>query len=191
VEGRQHLINTNPLVMVANHASYLDSVVLMAALPEGYLFVAKQELIHSPIIRTFIKKVGHITVDRMDLSRSVSDTQRIEETLRGGFSVLIFPEGTFTRATGLRPFKLGAFKVAVETSRPVCPIAIRGTRQILWPDSWLPRRGSITVVIGVPIPPQGNDWREITRLRDVARAEIARHCGEQPLDLVAAGPPPA
>ncbi|HLB02928.1 MAG TPA: AMP-binding protein, partial [Nitrospiria bacterium] len=191
VEGRQHLARAGPMVLVANHASYLDTVVLMAALPVGYLFVAKQDLIQAPIIRTFIRKAGHLTVDRMDFSRSIADTKRIEETLRQGLSVLIFPEGTFTRATGLRPFKLGAFKVAVETSSPVCPVSIRGTRQILWPDRWLPRRGSITVVIGAPIPPKGTDWREITRLRDLVRAEIANHCGEYPLDLVAAGPPPS
>ncbi len=189
IEGRQHLHKAGPMVLVANHSSYLDSAVLMASLPVGYVFVAKQELLNAPIIRTFIKKVGHLTVDRMDFSKSVSDTQRIEETLRSGWSVLIFPEGTFTRATGLRPFKLGAFKIAVETSRPICPISICGTRQILWPDSWMPRRGSITVMIGEPITVQGNDWREITRLRDTARTEIARHCGEPLLDLVSATPP--
>jgi acyl carrier protein len=188
VEGQQHLRRLGPMILVANHSSYLDVVALTAALPTDYLFVAKQELLHAPIIRTFIKKIGHLTVDRMDFSKSVSDTNRIEDTLRAGGSVLIFPEGTFTRATGLRPFKLGAFKVAVDTSRPICPIAICGTRQILWPDSWSPRHGPITVVIGAPIYPQGSDWREITRLRDAARAEIARHCGEQPLDLVSAGP---
>jgi 1-acyl-sn-glycerol-3-phosphate acyltransferase len=179
------------MVLVANHSSYLDAAALMAALPVGYVFVAKQELLHAPIIRTFIKKVGHLTVDRMDFSKGISDTQRIEEALRSDWSVLIFPEGTFTRATGLRPFKLGAFKIAAEASRPICPISIRGTRQILWPDSWMPRRGSVDVVIGEPILPQGTDWREITRLRDAARAEIARRCGEPPLDLTSAAPPPS
>ena len=189
IEGRQYLHKSGPMVMVANHSSYLDVVVLMASLPVGYLFVAKQELLNALIIRTFIKKVGHLTVDRMDFSKSISDTKRIEETLCSGWSVLIFPEGTFTRATGLRPFKLGAFKIAVETSRPICPISIRGTRQILWPGSWMPRQGRITVVIEEPIPPKGTDWREMTRLRDAARTEIARHCGEPLLDLVSATPP--
>jgi 1-acyl-sn-glycerol-3-phosphate acyltransferase len=177
------------MVLVANHSSYLDAAVLMASLPVGYVFVAKQELLNAPIIRTFIKKVGHLTVDRMDFSKSVSDTRRIEETLRDGWSVLIFPEGTFTRATGLRPFRLGAFKIAAETSKPICPIAICGTRHVLWPDSWMPKRGRINVVIGRPIPVQANDWREITRLRDAARTQIAHHCGEPILDLVSATPP--
>jgi acyl carrier protein len=190
VEGIRHLDRARAMVLVANHSSYLDTVVLMATLPVGYVFVAKQELLRAMIIRTFIKKVGHLTVDRMDFSKSVSDTKRIEETLRHGLSVLIFPEGTFTRSTGLRPFKLGAFKVAAETSRPICPIAICGTRQILRADRWLPTRGPIKVVIGTPILPEGKDWREITRLRDLTRDEILRYCGEQSLDLVSAGPSP-
>lgn len=188
VEGRHHLGRGKAMILVSNHASYLDAIALMAALPPGYVFVAKQELIHAPIIRTFIRKVGHLTVDRLDFSKSVSDTKRIEEALEQGLSVLIFPEGTFSTAVGLRPFKLGAFKVAAETSKPICPISVCGTRQILWAERWLPRRGSIKVVIGPPIQPKGKDWQEITRLRDTAREEIARHCGEQLLDLVSAGP---
>jgi acyl carrier protein len=190
IEGDQNLRMRQPMVLVANHSSYLDSIALTAALPTDYLFVAKQELLKAPIIQTFIKKLGHLTVDRLDFSKSISDVEGIEGALRVGRSVLIFPEGTFARATGLRPFKLGAFKVAVETSSPICPISIRGTRQILWADNWLPRRGPISVIIGAPIYPKGSDWHEITRLRDLARDEILRHCGEQPLDLISAGPSP-
>ncbi len=189
IKGRRNLIGAGPLVLVANHFSYLDTVVLMAALPSDVIFVAKREFERTPIIRTFIRKAGHLTVDRMDFSKSVADTRSIEETLRRGRSVLIFAEGTLSRARGLRPFRLGAFKVAVETARPVCPIAIRGTREVLWPGRWLPRRGRIAVVIGKPILPEGSDWREIIRLREAAKSEIARHCGEPPLDLVAAAIP--
>jgi 1-acyl-sn-glycerol-3-phosphate acyltransferase len=189
VKGKEHLGKATPMVLVSNHASYLDAVVLMAILPPGFLFVAKYQLLRAPIIRTVIQRVGHITVDREDLSKSVSDAKKIEDALRAGSSVLIFPEATFTPVTGLRPFKLGAFKVAAETSRPVCPISIHGTRYILWGDQWVPRRGSISVVIGEPIIPRENSWREITRLRDLVKFEIAKHCGENPLNLVGMGPP--
>lgn len=187
VEGGARLSQAGPSVLVANHSGYLDAVVLMASLPPGFLFVAKRELAQAPIIRTFIKKGGHLTVDRLDFAESTTSTRRIEEALRQGHSVLIFPEGTFSRIRGIRPFRLGAFKVAVETGRPVCPVAIRGTREILWPGRRLPRRGPIRVVIGKPIPPEGEDWREIVRLRDLAKAEIVRHAEEPSIDLVAAG----
>lgn len=187
VEGEAHLSEAGPSVLVANHSGYLDAIVLMAALPPGFLFVAKRELLKAPIIRTFIKKVGHVTVDRLDFTESVTTTRKIEEALQRGHSVLIFPEGTFSRIRGIRPFRLGAFKVAVETGRPICPVAIRGAREVLWPGRWIPRPGPIQVIIGKPIRPEGRDWREIVRLRDLAKAEIVRHAGEPSIDLVAAG----
>lgn len=187
VEGAPHLAQAGPTILVANHSGYLDAIVLMAALPPGFLFVAKRELTQAPIIRTFIRKGGHLTVDRLDFAESLTGTQRIEEALQQGHSVLIFPEGTFSRIRGIRPFRLGAFKVAVETGRPVCPVAIRGTREILWPGRRLPRRGPIQVILGKPVSAKGSDWREIVRLRDLVKAEIVRRAGEPPIDLVAAG----
>ncbi|TAK06740.1 MAG: acyl-CoA synthetase, partial [Candidatus Manganitrophaceae bacterium] len=185
VEGESNLIRTGPLILVSNHASYLDSIVLMATLPLNFLFVAKQELTHVAIIRTFIRKVGHLTVSRIDL-RSGEGTERIKKALQRGWSILIFPEGTFSRIRGLRSFRLGAFKVAAETGTPLCPIALRGTREYLWSGRWIPRRGPVHVVIGAPIIPTGKDWREIVRLREAAKEEILRHCGEPALDRAAA-----
>jgi len=180
-KGKRFLEQNTNVVWIANHASYLDSLVLMAILPLNVLFVAKEELMHTPIIRTFIKRVGHLTVNREDWRKGVSDTKKIEDALRKGFSILVFPEGTFTPVAGLRPFKLGAFKAAVETSVPIITVSLSGTRKILWPDRWLPRRGSISVVIGEPVHPRESGWREITRLRDMAKSEITQHCGEDTL----------
>jgi 1-acyl-sn-glycerol-3-phosphate acyltransferase len=151
--------------------------------------MAKQELTHTPI-GAFIRRGGHLTVDRRDIARGATAVERITETLKEGRSVLVFPEGTTQRATGLRPFTLGAFKAAVESSTRVCPIALRGTRQILRPESWMPKRGKVDVVIGAPLVPGGGGWQEIIRLRDLAKAEISRHCGERSLDIVLAGLPP-
>ncbi len=186
IEGIQNLEGKRPLVYVANHSSYLDSVVLMAALPPDFIFVAKEELLRVPIIRTAIKKGGHLTVNRLDFLQSVSDSRQIEEELRNGQSVLIFAEGTFSRARGLRPFRMGAFKVSAETGKPVCPVSIRGTREILRPERWLPKRGPIEVIIGKPVYSEGRDWETVTRLKDAIRLEIIRQSGEQPIDLVSA-----
>jgi acyl carrier protein len=185
VEGRSNLIGAAPTILVANHSSYIDAVVLMAALPPRFLFVVKQELTQAPIIRTFIRKVGHLIVSRTDF-RSAKDTRLIEEALQRGWSVLIFPEGTFSRIRGLRSFRLGAFKVAAETATPLRPIALRGTRESLWPGHWRLRRSPMYVVIEERMIPQGKDLREIVRLRDAAKTVILRHCGEPPLDRVAA-----
>jgi 1-acyl-sn-glycerol-3-phosphate acyltransferase len=98
--------------------------------------------------------------------------------LREGQQLLVFPEGTFGRSPELLPFRLGAFKAAVETGCPVVPIALRGTRRVLPADTWLFRRGPIEVTVSAPLMPTGHGWQEIVRLRDEARAIIARGCGE-------------
>jgi acyl carrier protein len=177
VEGRERLPARG--VLVANHSSYLDVPALLAAFPRDVRFVAKRELGRAPIVGTVIRKAGHLTVERFDLSRSVADAERVAGALREGVPLLFFPEGTFQAAPGLLPFRLGAFKAAVEAACPVVPVTIVGTRHILPADRWLPRQGPITVAIGAPIPPEGGGWREIIRLRDAARAAIATRLGER------------
>ena len=180
VEGLEHLRGLGPAILAANHSSYLDTLALLAALPPGLrcVFVAKRELAATPLVGMVIRKVGHLTVDRVDLSRGVADAERVTEALRAGTSLLFFPEGTFVRPPGLLPFKLGAFKAAVDVGCPVVPITLSGTRAILPAYSWLPRRGPIVVTIGAPIVPAGRAWREMVRLRDTVRDAIARTSGE-------------
>jgi 1-acyl-sn-glycerol-3-phosphate acyltransferase len=121
-------------------------------------------------------------VERADLARSVADAERVGAELGAGAALLFFPEATFVRRPGVLPFRLGAFKVAVEAGCPVIPVALHGTREILPADRWLPRRRPITVTVGAPLRPESHGWPEMVRLRDAARAAIARGSGEPLLD---------
>jgi 1-acyl-sn-glycerol-3-phosphate acyltransferase len=105
--------------------------------------------------------------------------------------VLVFPEGTFTAAAGLRPFRLGAFKTAIDTGVAVVPLALRGARRVLRDGTWLPRPGPIQLWAGDPIQPQEQSWRAVVELRDRAAEAIGAQCGEPRLDLVFGGPPSA
>ncbi|HRE31311.1 MAG TPA: lysophospholipid acyltransferase family protein, partial [Candidatus Berkiella sp.] len=107
VEGAEHLKEQGTCVYVANHASYIDAIVLLAILPPGISFVAKRELLKVPFLRGIMKKTNTITVNRTDFSSNLSESNDIAEMLRQGKSVALFPEGGFSYATGLRPFKLG------------------------------------------------------------------------------------
>jgi 1-acyl-sn-glycerol-3-phosphate acyltransferase len=178
LEGLENLQAATPGVLAANHASYIDAGVLLAALPVEFRFVAKRELTSYPLIGTVIRRVGHLTVERFDPAERAALAARTTAVLRSGTSLFFFPEGTFFRPPGLLPFRLGAFKAALEAGRPVIPIGLRGTREILPDGTWLPKRGPITVTIGPPITPQGSGWEELVRLRDLARREIARLAGE-------------
>jgi fatty-acyl-CoA synthase len=180
IEGRELLRENVPRMFVANHASFVDVLVLMAALGTDYHFVAKSEVGSMPIFSTFLRKLGHFAFNRKDPADRLRQAREIEQALRDGESIFIFPEGTFTAQTGMRPFHLGAFQAAVAAGRPVVPIALAGTRRALRDGTVLPRRGHITITICPAIIPQpgASNWKEIVRVRDAARQAIARYAGE-------------
>lgn len=175
-----------PMIFAPNHASYFDAVVVLALMPLNTRVVAKKELFNVPFLRTFLRKLDYVPVDRVDLSKGLEDTRHLEKTLKAGNSILIFPEGTFGYASGLRPFRLGAFKISTETGVPICPVAIKGTRRILRDDEKIMRPKRITVTVCDPVSPAGKEWENVTQLRNDVRAVIARHCGEPSLDFIAA-----
>jgi fatty-acyl-CoA synthase len=180
VEGAENIEKNVPRMFVANHTSYADIVVLMAALGADYHFVAKGEVKFMPFFRTFLRKLGHFAFNREDPQARLQQAEEIEQTLRRGESVFVFPEGTFTAQPGVRPFHLGAFKAAIAAQREIVPVALSGTRSTLRDGTWLPRRGRIHVAICSPIAPESDasDWKEIVRVRDASRETIARHAGE-------------
>jgi 1-acyl-sn-glycerol-3-phosphate acyltransferase len=186
-EGREHLPRRGSVVLACNHASYTDVFALVALLPRDILFVAKKEVLGYPIIRTFVRRLGYPTVDRLDFQQSLADAGRVTEALRAGEAVVFFPEGTFVATTGLRPFRLGAFKTAADAGVPVVPLALRGTRQLLRGDDRLPRPGPLRLFVGEALVPEGDDLAALVGFRDRVADVIAAHCGEPRLDIVAAG----
>ncbi len=169
------------VILVANHSSYLDGAVISAAVPGKMSFVVKEELAGQMVAGPFLKRLGSLFVRRMDVSGGLEDTAQTLEAAKVGERIVSFPEGTFTRMPGLLGFHMGAFLVAAKACVPVIPVTIRGTRSILRGGQWLPRHGSVSVRIGVPISPDGEDFEAAVRLRDAARAVILERCREPDL----------
>jgi 1-acyl-sn-glycerol-3-phosphate acyltransferase len=181
VRGLEHLPSGRPSVMVVNHQSYLDGPVIASALTEPRSFVAKRELLDHWVPRIYLKSIESVFVDRLDAQRGVEDAGRFADAARGGQSLIVFAEGTFRRMPGLLPFHMGAFMIAAQAGVPVVPVTIRGTRSILRDGQWLFHRGRVSVTFSAPIEPGGSDWNAAIQLRDAARAEILRLCGEPDL----------
>jgi 1-acyl-sn-glycerol-3-phosphate acyltransferase len=184
VSGVEHLAEAAPAVLVMNHASYIDAIVVMAALPGDFRFIAKRRLMTYPLIGSVIGRAQHVTIEKADPAQRLAGADQITTALRGGMSVAVFPEGTFARPPGILPFRLGAFRAAVDATRPIVPITLRGTRSVLPDGAWLLCRARIDVVIGAPSSAQGAGWPEMVRLRDLARTAIAREAGEWLLDSI-------
>lgn len=168
-----------PCVVVANHASYLDGIILTAALPPGFCFVIKREILKVPVATTLLKRLGSEFVERVEPKQGSRDARRLLRKASRGTALAFFPEGTFVREPGLLAFRNGAFAAASRSGLPVVPVIIRGSRQILPAQSWLPRPGALEVIVTAPLDysatRQGN---EVVRLRDAARARILNYLDE-------------
>lgn len=169
-------------VIVANHQSYLDGLLLVSLLPRPVDFLVKAELERSRLLRRPLTRIGVRFVERFDGARGVAEMRAAADGVQS-HPLMVFPEGTFKRMPGVLPFHMGAFTTAVAAGVDVIPIAIHGTRSMLRANSWYPRRGMVTVTIGGPLAPDRKlaAWPAALRLRDHARAHILAHCGEPDL----------
>ena len=182
MRGRENLPPSGAVVIASNHTSYLDGAVLLAILPwRNNAFVAKRELREGFITRTLVTGLGAQFVERFDVQKSAEHADELAQAARRGVSLIVFPEGTLVRHTGLMPFRAGAFLSAAQAAIPVVPVALRGVRSVLRDGTWYPRRAPISVTVGAPVAPDGGDWNAAVRLRDQVRKQILRHCGEPDL----------
>ncbi len=189
VTGLENLPAGNAVILF-NHTSYMDVVIIASVLPGEPAFVAKKEFADQPFAGSFMRKLGVSFVERFDAAASLADADAVTGLAKSGRLFVFFPEGTFTRRAGLMGFYMGAFKVAAEANLPVVPGILRGPRTILRGDQWFPRRAPVSVVIEPPIQPSGTDFSAMLNLRDAARTAMLRHVGEPDLGALEKPPGP-
>lgn len=140
-----------PCVVVANHASYLDGMILTAALPPRFSFVIKREMTQVPLANFFLSRIGSEFVEREQSSQGSRDARRILQQASGGNSLVFFPEGTFQAEPGLRRFRMGAFNAARRGPVPLVPAVIRGSRTMLPAHQWIPHPAKLEVHVLEPV----------------------------------------
>ena len=182
VRGLERL-PAGPCVVVANHASYLDGVLMQAVLPPRFAFVIKREVVRWPIVNLLLRHIGSEFVERFDRHRGGVDARRLMRTADSGGSLAFFPEGTFSERVGLGRFHAGAFVAAARAAVPVVPVVIRGARAVLPPAGILPRRGVLEVELLAVLPAAAaGEAQAAVRLRNAARAAILAGLGEPDLE---------
>jgi 1-acyl-sn-glycerol-3-phosphate acyltransferase len=140
-----------PCVVVANHASYLDGIVLTAALPPGFTYLIKTQMTRVPIAGYILRQLGSTFVDRDDRRDRHRTARALHALATRGSALGFFPEGTFDKSPGLKPFHLGAFSAAARAKLPVVPVVIYGARWKLPSGRFLPRPGPLRVHVCDPV----------------------------------------
>lgn len=173
VEGLEKLDPSRRYVLVANHASFLDIPVLFVAIPQPLRFFAKRSLFQIPIFGWGLKASGFIPIDRKKRSRNVASFDLATTRIAKGNSIAIFPEEGRSSEPQMRPFKRGAFLLALKSELPIVPAAIIGTWEVLPSTRSSVRPGRVTVRIGDPIETAALSIRQKDELMRDARARIA------------------
>jgi 1-acyl-sn-glycerol-3-phosphate acyltransferase len=155
VEGLERVDFSKPHVFVANHQSIIDICALFRALPIPIRFVIKQELAKVPFIGGYARAMGMVFIERGHAREAAERLHAVVSLVRAGESLCAFPEGTRSRDGSVRPFKGGAFQVALQAGVPVVPIAIDGSGAVLPASGFRVRPGTITLHIGEPISTAG------------------------------------
>lgn len=172
-------------VLIANHESFCDILVLLANLPMQVRFLAKREIFRVPVLGWSIRAAGFVPVDRGDRTRSSATVEAALERLSTGRSVVIFPEETRTRTGELLPFKKGAALLALRSGFPLLPLGLAGTRRILPRGSLLMRPGRVVLSVGEPIAVAGRSARDRDDVTRIAREEVLRLREEAARELCA------
>src|SRR5690606_8009786 len=163
----------NPYVVVANHESFAD-ILLISQLPWEMKWLSKVGIMMIPVLGWTMWAVRDVPVHRGKASSARDAMRACRTRLENKVSVMIFPEGTRSRSDQMLPFKDGAFRLAIETGVPILPLALHGTRQAIAKHDW--RIGPARAVVEVldPESTEGLTLDDLPALKARVREQIAR-----------------
>ena len=177
---------TDNCVVVANHASYIDGVLLNGYLPAYFGFVIKGEMRDIPVVHFLLRRSGSKFVERTEMTGSTRDARQLVKAAQNGESLGFFPEGTFRLEPGIGRFRPGAFVAAIKGDMPVVPVAISGTREMMPSRQLLPRQAELVIDILPAIAPGDDDYASSRKLAEASRQRILAAIDEP--DLLADEP---
>ena len=175
IEGRENVDEERSYVVVANHLSTLDIMVCFVAVEIPIRYLAKKELFRIPLLAQAMRAIGIVEVDRAARS-SIHNAvnQQAQKLIEHNRSLIIYAEGTRSRDGVMKPFKKGAFTMAITSGLPILPVSIHGSYEAAVPGKPWFRGGPVTVIIDPAIPTDGMTQSDADSLRDQTREIIAR-----------------
>lgn len=176
VAGLERLDPRQSYVFVANHQSIYDIPVIFASLPQQLRILAKDSLGRFPVLGWHLRRTGHVLVDRA--SPGTSRFRQVAALLRGGRSLIVFPEGTRSADGRVGRFKGGIFYLAIEAGSTLVPLTVSGSRHVMRKGRLRTCPGRVTVTVHPPIPTAGHSRDEAKTLAARVREIVASAAGE-------------
>lgn len=154
VTGAENVPQDTAVAFIGNHQGYMDIPVIFGYINKMTAFIAKIEISKIPIVFPWMKLMQCTFINRKDRRQSIQAMAEAVENLKGGYSQVIFPEGTRSKGGPIKEFKSGSFKLAFRAGVPIVPITIDGTWRVLEEHMRL-RSAHIILTIHPPIPTAG------------------------------------
>jgi 1-acyl-sn-glycerol-3-phosphate acyltransferase len=173
VTGRRITDPRHPYVVVSNHESFVD-ILLISHLPWEMKWLSKVEMLKIPLVGWEMQLAGDVPVERGASRSALKAMVRCREVLRRRVSVIIFPEGTRSATGEMLPFKDGAFRLAIDAGVPILPLVVWGTRTALRKHDWRVSRARAEVRVLDPVETTGMTTKDVDRLREQVRETINR-----------------
>lgn len=167
------LATGRPYIIMSNHRSHYDIPLIFVSLPGSIRMLTKKELFKIPIWGRGLKAAEFISIDRHDHEQALKDLDEARKMMEGGIVLWVAPEGTRSRTGKLGDFKKGGFMLALQMGAVIIPVGIRGSENILKPDTfdiYLDQR--VQVEIGEPIDASRYSMDERGRLMNDVRQAI-------------------
>jgi acyl carrier protein len=172
----------HPAILVANHESFADAMIVVLATTGPLRFVTSTDLARSPIVGGVLRRLGCLIIHRDQPDRSHEDVAMMARCAAGGERVVVFPEGSITSSDGIRRFHLGAFQAAAAAEVPIQPLGIHGSRAAIRPGSYRARRAPVQVRFGAPITPGTSEISSVASAARAAQRSVAALAGRGVLD---------
>ncbi|MBN2440411.1 MAG: 1-acyl-sn-glycerol-3-phosphate acyltransferase [Spirochaetales bacterium] len=187
--GAENIDPKKNYLYVSNHESYSDIVALFLGIPYRLSFIAKKSLFLIPFWGWAIYLIGHIPIDRSNPKKAKKSIEKACKKIQKEHrSIFGFPEGTRSRSGKMAPFKLGLFGMAITTGIDVVPIALRGTREVMTPGSFIIRPHPVYLDILPPISVKGYTQRNKNELAQKTWDAIHNHIEKEKKKIKTAVP---
>lgn len=177
VEGEAN-VPAGPAVYAANHVSAADIPIVFGFLPFEFRIIHKRSLSWVPILGWCLALGGHIAIDRSNPFRARRSLERAVERVRGGVSVVVFPEGTRSGDGSVAPFKRGSFTLALNAGVPVVPVSIIGVKRLMPHGLASLGAGEVVLRLHPALPTSGRSVDDAEALASEARARVVHGCRE-------------
>lgn len=173
VTGAENIPVDRAVLFVSNHQGNFDIPILLGYIDKPKAFVAKIEMLKLPLIRTWMKQMNCVFMDRHDMRQSLRVMNEATEYLKQGYSMVIFPEGTRSRGKTMGEFKAGSLRIASKANVPIVPVTIKGSYKLMEQNGFIIKPAEVEVIISEPISTLGLTKEQANGLNEEVYSTIS------------------